>query len=253
MRRKRAPFPRSVQMADEVLRSRGIVSPEEIDLEALLADFRILFRRALIGNAEGRLVRSGRRGIVTVDELAFLSEKWRFVLAHELGHFLLHAHRYDLSCFPKRGATRDEKSRSWLDEEAASHFAGALLVPYWIALAYDDPRATPMERARTLAAVFGVSLPTAALRLLDFTEEACAVAYAEKGIVVWCTATPGFKVNVPNRAPLPAGHVVGQARRVRADTWGHPVGAFGGAAVGALVEESVSLAPFDATVTMLWH
>ncbi len=249
MKRHRAPLALPAQAARDVLGLRGIGAPDEIDLEALIADFRITLRRDAIGYAEGRLVRCGRRGVMTIDELAFLSEKWRFVLAHELGHFLLHEHRLDLSCFPKRSATRDEKSRSFLDEEAASSFASVLLMPDEMVKARYERAESPMDRARRLASTFGVSLPTAALRVLDFTDEPCAVAYVERGVVAWCTAKRAFGVTVPKRAELrDCGDVGGAARVVGAGAWGRAV-----AGVERVCEQSVALAPFDASVTMLWH
>ncbi len=248
MNRRRAPFPRSVAAAREVLALRDIRTPEEIDLEALLDDFCVTLRRAPIGNAEGRLVRAGRRGVMTIDVRAFDSEKWRFVLAHELGHFLLHVDRDDLTCFPKRGATRDDKSRIFLDEEAASGFAAALLMPDEMVRERYDASVTPMERARRMASTFGVSLPTAALRVLDFTDEPCAVAYAEAGVVGWCTATKAFGVTVPKHARVEDSHGDGAVRAAEAATWGKVSGR-----VERVHSQTHVLSPFDATVTLLWH
>jgi Zn-dependent peptidase ImmA (M78 family) len=248
MIRRRAPFPRAELAAREVLAIRTIRTPEEIDLEAIIADHRITLRRDAIANAEGRLVRSGRRGVMTIDTSAFRSAKWRFVAAHELGHFLLHEYAEKLACFPKRDATREEKSRSFLDETAASNFGVELILPTEQVLPRCDRAASPLERARSLSSAFGVSLPTAALRTLDFTDEPCAVAYSERGVVSWCTATPAFGVNVPNESRVPDGAGAPTPRAVPARTWGRS-----GGRVDHVHEASVKLDPFDAIVTMLWH
>jgi IrrE N-terminal-like domain len=245
MKRRRAPLERAVTAARGVLSNRGIATPEEIDLAALLADFRIALRRAPIGNAEGRLVRAGRRGVITIDERSFDSEKWRFVLAHELGHFLLHVIRADLLCFPKKGAAREDKGRIFLDEQAASDFAAELLLPDAMVRERYDAAATPMDRARGLASTFGVSLPTAALRTLDFTEEPCAVAYVEAGVVEWCTATKAFGVAVPKKVNVATSE---GAREAAHGYWGEVA-----KGIGRVHEHTVALAPFDASVTMLWH
>jgi len=245
MKRHRAPLARAVTAAREVLSNRGIATPDEIDLEALVADFRIAFRRAPIGNAEGRLVRAGRRGVMTIDERAFASERWRFVAAHELGHFVFHVLRSDLSCFRKKGATREERGRSFLDEEAASNFAAELLLPEAMVRERYDAAASPMERARAWASTFGVSLPTAALRTLDFTDAPCAVAYVEAGIIAWCTATKAFGVAVPKKGKVAT---VEGAREAAHGGWGEVA-----EGIGRVHEHTVSLAPFDASVTMLWH
>jgi hypothetical protein len=246
MRRRRTPFERAVRAAERVLALRGIRAPEDIDLEAIIADHHIALRRSAIGNAEGRLVRSGRRGVMTIDDLAFRSEKWRFVGAHELGHFVLHEYLAELFCFPKKDAARDEKSRGFLDEMAASCFGVELILPAAMVRPRYEATASPLERARSLARAFGVSLPTTALRVLDFTDEPCAVAYSEKGIVSWCTATPAFAVNVAERSRLPEG--CGAERAVHAKVWGRT-----SAGVEEVREASVKLEPFDAMVTLLWH
>ena len=254
MRRRRAPMAGPVAVAREVLTSRGITEPEQIDLPAILADHRLVLRRARLANAEGRLVRSGRHGVVTIDESAFQSEKWRFVGAHELGHHRLHEHRAELACFPKVGATREERSRSFLDEQGASDFAVELLTPAAMVAAHDEVRASPAARARAIAQGFGVSLPVAALRVLDFTKEPCAVAYAEAGQVLWCTATRGFAVKVKEPMEVPGescaarvGAGKGAARVVGASVWGEARG------VAEVWEEAMGIAGFDAVVTVLWH
>jgi Zn-dependent peptidase ImmA (M78 family) len=245
MRRRRAPFPRVVLAATEVLALRGIATPEELvaGLEDIAADLGVMVRRAAIGNAEGRLVRSGWRGVITIDESAYLSEKWRFVLAHELGHFLLHVMRQELLCFPKANATREDRSRSFLDEEGASGFGVELTQPGKMVRPRYDFGASPMQRARTIASVFHVSPVTAALRVLDFTDEPCAVVYAERGVVKWCTATNAFRVNVANGSRVPHG-----ARVVDASAWGRPSGG-----VTEVRADGVELAPFEASVGMVWH
>jgi hypothetical protein len=248
MKRRRATLPRAAAAAYDVIHSRGITTPEQIDVEKLVADFWIKLRRAPIDNAEGRLLRAGSRGVVTVDVQAFLSEKWRFVIAHELGHFLLHEWREDLTCFPKKNATREDKSRSFLDEEAASGFASTLLMPDGMVRERYDGGATPMERATLLAKAFGVSLPMAALRMLDFTEEACAVAYVEAGVVGWCTATKAFGVNVGKRVEVGRMAGGGETRTVDIAAWGKAA-----KGVGRVYEQTVALTPFDASVTVLWH
>jgi hypothetical protein len=250
MKRRRAPLARAVAAAQQVLEIRGVRTPEEIDLEAIAVDLGAQVRRGAIRNAEGRLVRSGRNGVITIDVLAYLSEKWRFVLAHEIGHILLHEYREKLDCFLKKTAPPEERSRSYLDEKAASDFGVELFLPTGMVRPRYDRAATPMDRARSLAACFGASPVTAALRTLDFTEEPCAVAYSEGGTVRWCTATRAFGVNVPDLARAPRAGGAGRARAVDAEVWGR---ACAGVEVEALYEASVTLEPFDAMVTMLWH
>jgi Zn-dependent peptidase ImmA (M78 family) len=249
---------RPAAMARETLGVRGIRDPRDLDLLALLDDHRIAFRRAPIGNAEARIVRSGRHAVITIDHGAFASEKWRFAGAHELGHYRLHEHLTELACFPKKDATRDERSRRFLDEEGASGFAVELLMPASMVAPRLDAAASPLERARALASTFGTSLPTSALRVLDFTDAPCAVVYSERGEIAWCTATRAFDVWVPDGCPLPAGSRAGEAHAarggvgaehdVRASVWGRTRGG-----IEAIREQSVAIPGFDAVITVLWH
>jgi hypothetical protein len=241
-----------VAMAREALGLRRITTPCAIDLLALADDLRLFVRRAAIGNAEGRLVRSGRQGVVTIDLAAFLSEKWRFVLAHEIGHFLLHEHRYDLMCFPKAGASRADKSRTYLDEQGASDFAVELLMPRAMIDALRLAGVPLPVCVRILAETFGVSLPTAALRALELTEEPCAIAYSEAGRVAWCTATRAFGVDVAKGTRVPG---VSGAREAYADGQVVAARAWGRATTGVneLRAHAMPIPGFDAVVTVLRH
>ncbi|MGO9837234.1 MAG: ImmA/IrrE family metallo-endopeptidase, partial [Polyangiaceae bacterium] len=65
--------------------------PNEIDVELIANNHSLLVRRLPMQHEEGRLLRTRDHGIINVAEDAYRSNKWRFVVAHEVGHFLRHA------------------------------------------------------------------------------------------------------------------------------------------------------------------
>ena len=86
----RRPHPGAVAAAKSLIAKLRLEHPREIDIELIAAYHRLLVRRLPMEHEEGRLLRTARRGIINVSEAAFESAKWRFVIAHEIGHFIRH-------------------------------------------------------------------------------------------------------------------------------------------------------------------
>ena len=116
--------------AQALLVALDIVSPDEIDLELIAAYYNVMVRRRALSNCEGHMIRRGRSGVVVIADRAFESWKWRFVLAHELGHFLLHE---ELDQFFLMTECTSEAHAMWYrtsgHEAQANAFASELLMP----------------------------------------------------------------------------------------------------------------------------
>src|SRR5580692_10708042 len=86
----RTRHPAAVASARRLISDLRICHPTEIDIELIAAHHDLLVRRSPLRHEEGRLLRTQRLGIINVSEDAYASNKWRFVVAHEIGHFLRH-------------------------------------------------------------------------------------------------------------------------------------------------------------------
>lgn len=86
----RSPHPGAVASAKQLISKLRIRHASEIDIELIAARHDILVRRIALRHEEGRLLRTRNLGIINVSDEAYASNKWRFVIAHEIGHFLRH-------------------------------------------------------------------------------------------------------------------------------------------------------------------
>ncbi|WP_160174504.1 ImmA/IrrE family metallo-endopeptidase, partial [Archangium violaceum] len=95
-------------------------------MELIANHLNVLVKRRAIQQEEGRLLRAGNHGVIVVSEAAFNSSKWRFVVAHELGHFLRHPASDNFSVCTD-GNLGDYASSG--RETEANDFASELLMP----------------------------------------------------------------------------------------------------------------------------
>lgn len=188
----------AVKTAREVIDSLEIRSPSEIDVELIAAHHNVLVRNRPLAHEEGRLVRSGDTGIITVSTDAYRSAKWRFVIAHELGHFLRDAgvDQFNLCTDLDLHVTYRTSS----GEAEANDFAAELLMPErWFKKACDVNRPN-LHHISEQAKRFTTSLTSAALRFVRFCPEPCAVVCSRDGVVVWLDWSQDFKL------PIRKGH-----------------------------------------------
>lgn len=179
----------AVHAAQRLLLDLGIASPGEIDVVLVAAHLGLLVRPLPLRHEEGRLLRTRSHGIVNVAESAYASHKWRFVVAHEIGHFVRHAeHDAFEACTKGDLASYLAGGR----EAEANDFASELLMPAFLF----DPRCRDAEPSLrdvgALARDFGASLSATALRYVQSAPRPCAVVCSTRGIVDWVDATPGF-------------------------------------------------------------
>lgn len=187
--------------AREILASLRIVHPSEIEVEDIAWVRGVLVREAPLEGAEGRLVRRGSRGIITVKADIREPGKRRFVAAHELGHFELHVDSDQLTL------CADEDLLYWYkrirpEEPEASEFAAELLM----AEGLFGPRcrgAQPsLELVEALAEEFRTTLTATALRYMEFCPHRCAIVISEEGKIKWCRGAEHFGYRLPVGAKL---------------------------------------------------
>jgi hypothetical protein len=191
----RAPSPRAIQAAESLLDELAITGPEDMDVTLVAAHCGLFATTRSLANEEGHLVRTGRHGIASVDTRAVRSRKWRFVVAHELGHFLLHEGHDD---FARCTTSRARPARRRVESEA-NDFASELLLPRrWFAARCAGRLS--LDAVQALARTFRASLTSTALRALVFTDTPCALVHATGGVVDWWACSASFRGKVRRRA-----------------------------------------------------
>jgi hypothetical protein len=195
----RTPHPAAVVTAKQLISKLRIRHAKEIDVELIAAYHNILVRRIPLRHEEGRLLRTEKTGIINVSEDAYSSNKWRFVVAHEIGHFLRHGDsdnfeactRGDLSNYTGTGR-----------ETEANDFASELLMPETLFKKACDRNRPSLRDVGELAEEFKTSLTATALRFVSFAPEPCAVVHSTDGLVDWLDWSPNFRLGIRKRTKL---------------------------------------------------
>ena len=175
--------------ARAVLAYYGIDQVEQIKLRDITFDQELKVKQRLIRGAEGRLVRTGPKGVVTVNQAIREPGKKRFVIAHEFGHYKMHQEQALFSC--------DEAAfmawhRSRPQEVEANVFAAELLMPEAIFRKAAHGQKVRFETIKALADDFRVTLTAATLRYAMLDIVPCAVIFSKDGKVAWYKCSESF-------------------------------------------------------------
>lgn len=115
----------------------------------------------------------------------------RFTVAHELGHYCISHHSgSNYRCFRKDIDAVGTSTRQ--DEREANEFAVELLMPDRIFRVDIQHRDVSMETINDLAARYGTSMTSTAIRYARFSPYACAVILSEQGKVKYFSYSEGF-------------------------------------------------------------
>lgn len=251
----RQPHPGATAAARGLVEKLQIRAPSEIDVELIAAHFRVAVRRRPLVHEEGRILRGEGVSMIVVSDHAYASEKWRFVVAHELGHYLRHP---ELDQFK---LCTDADLGTWYQggrEQEANDFAAELLMPEALFGPKCDRNKPSLKDIREVASVFQTSLTATGLRFVRFAPEPCAVVHSTDGIVDWWDWSKDFRLVVgkgrrlTNRTyagDIHAGTLVpDRQQQVDADAWSDSNGAAG----FDLFEHSARVGR-RSVLTMLWH
>lgn len=251
----RRPHPGAVTSAKQIISLLRIQHPREIDVELIAAHHSILVRAIPLQHEEGRLLRTSRHGIINVSQDAYRSNKWRFVVAHEIGHFVRHPDndnyeactRGDLSNYTGTGR-----------ETEANDFASELLMPEALFKRRCDRNRPCLHDVAALAKEFSTSLTATAIRFVRFAPEPCAVVHSTNGVVDWLDWSDDFRPGIRKGTKLDertyagdlfAGKAVDdRPSQVDGEAWSDSPWATG----LDLFEHSKKVSP-TSVLTFLWH
>ncbi|WP_375393495.1 ImmA/IrrE family metallo-endopeptidase [uncultured Sphingomonas sp.] len=141
----------------------------------------------------------------------------RFTVAHELGHFLIAAHRGDKQCTSKDLMEMRRETLHQKEEAQANRFASGLLMPKpWFVAQTDGLGPPRIEHLRSLADTYGVSLEAAGNRYAELTPEACAFVFLRNGRVRYARPSrtfPALGIRPGDAAPSDCAHSATGAAR----------------------------------------
>lgn len=145
----------------------------------------------------------------------------RFTIGHELGHYLIPAHRGDKSCTSAdlRETRRDTLHRQ--EEAQANRFSAGLLMPKPSFKADVEGMGTPdVSHLELLANTYDVSREAAANRYVELTPEMCALVFVKDGRIRYPRPSKDFPaMSVRSGDPVPQPIPRGSLGPVTASDW----------------------------------
>ena len=195
----------------------GFKTARDLVLEDLAFAMGVLVVSGRLENCDARLLRKGDSGLIRVSDSISEFGQRRFAIAHELGHWELHKHQSQAIACTSEDMVKKYKASA--EEVEANYFASSLLMPEPLFGPRCDGRRPSIELVRALADEFQTSLTATAIRLVELSQDYCAVVFSENGKVRWFRASEPFE-SVFWQDPgsrLPTGSVAAAASRGATD------------------------------------
>lgn len=184
-----------------ILREHGIRLPQEIDVQAIASLRGAFVREETLEGCDGRLIKKGRHGIISVRADTAEMGKKRFTIAHELGHFELHDQSADLIMCS--GEDVDQwAARGTPTEVEANIFAVELLMPEDMFKPRCQNVQPRVEVIQTLADDFRAGLTATAFRYITFCPFRCAIVLSRNNKIERAKWTEDFGYVVPRHWKL---------------------------------------------------
>lgn len=255
------PHSRASAKALELIETLQIDSPELIDVELIAAHHDIFVRYRPLTGQEGHLLRAKSRALIVVNEAAKHSDKWRFVIAHELGHFFLHPEHDQLPICTQQDLAAWYYT-SGLEREA-NDFAAELLMPrHLFSPSCDQLGDEPMPSLKHISALaqrFGTSLTATALRFVQLTQHNVALVHATCGRIDWWSPSSSFGLKLKPHTmlgPNTYARALHQGQAIPNEplpnepcAWSRTLNS----PSALLFEHSMMMREHQSTLTLLWH
>ena len=244
--------------ARRILAECGISSPAEIDVTLLAFHCNAAVQERHLDGADGLMIRLGEKALINVRESIPEPGKKRFVIAHELGHVILHPNVKQHDRFAI-GEVDRFSYRQANEEIEANYFAAELLMPemmFKAAIGKAEPSFREIER---LANTFQTTLSATAIQFVRFSREPCVFAITKDLRTPWFCSPDRFEFRLRRLDHLhayscavevaKAGHGVKRSSNVPAGAWFED---FSASDKAFITEESIVLGKSGYIYTLLW-
>jgi hypothetical protein len=189
--------------ATNFLEKCGISLSTDIPIEEIIGSEGAHIQTCKIEGAEGRIMFNGdgADAIISISDAINLETKKRFVLAHELGHLIMH--RQQKRILTDTDLTLSEYSAKEVIEIEANSFASEFLMPENEFKKMCTGRFN-LDLIKKIAQKFHTSTTATLLRYKDIGNYPIAVIYSEGGLIKWKFFSPDFVLQfIPTNSPIP--------------------------------------------------
>ena len=182
---------RPILTAQKVYTDLFIQNPNDLDIEGIINLNGSFFQEKSMAGADGRIIFKRNNTIITVNADISYAPKKRFVMAHELGHLLLHKNIVPLfNC--------DEASfMQWYEQSSfetqANEFAAELLMPHNLFIEQVKKiKKFDFTMIITLAKYFQTSVTSTIIKFISTNIHPIAVIYSTNGRINWQAFSTDF-------------------------------------------------------------
>ena len=170
------------------LESLSIEALDEISIEDIAARRDLFVADGDLHGADGRTVPHEGAGIIRIRRSITQTQRRRFVIAHELGHWVLHQRQGGISSCSERDMLKYETGSP---EAEANYFASEILMPGKLvrSLCNVPPSFAAIEN---VARRCTTTLTSSAIRFVQLSPEACAIVWSEDSKVKWAVRSADF-------------------------------------------------------------
>lgn len=185
--------------AKKLINDLGLTDMSSIDIKDLIIYHNGMVKETDLKNCDGRLVMKQGRSIVSIDSKIEFPQRKRYVLAHELGHILLHADKE--ASFTDDDTTLEGYKRGPQEKEA-NDFAAELLIPRDIFKESCYKKKFSPDLIKELADKFNTSLTSIVYRFVDFGNHPIAAFYNKNGKACYWKKSEDMRYKIPDRNKL---------------------------------------------------
>lgn len=194
--------------ANKLLDSLGWAKPGDLTLTEIAYASNADVKESDLGGSKGRILMNEDSAIITIDSKIKLESKRNFILAHEIGHLILH--RKITPLFSETNKTLSEWYINGKHEIEANQFASELLMPSTLFKQNVMGKSLNLDLIRETADFFGTSQTATLLKYKNLGDFSISIIYIENGIVQWKAESKDFPLKfLPKGSNAPEGSVAG--------------------------------------------
>ncbi len=186
-------------IANKLINNLGIEDTSSINIADLITLHDGIVKEVDLVNCDGRLVMKNGRSIVSVDSKIEYTQRKRYVLAHELGHIIMHGDKE--ASFTDDDTTLDGYKKGPQEKEA-NDFAAALLMPEELFRASCFKQKFSPDLIRNLAEKFNTSLTSTVYRFIDLGNHPIAAFYSKGSKIQYWKKSTDMRYWVPDKNKL---------------------------------------------------
>lgn len=174
----------------KLLESIGWSSPGDLSIDDIALSLNAYVKESKLEGSQGRILIKGETAIITVNSYIDYIPKRNFVVAHEIGHLILHNNLS--SFFSDTDKTLNEWYANGKHEIEANNFASELLMPTNLFKLKTGGQKISLELISELSNFFGTSLTATLLKYTELGDFSTSIIYAENGLIKWKKESTDF-------------------------------------------------------------